>query len=89
MPPRSTSPTQPVRCGIQNPAAWASVRPSGTGNAPSAAARHSSANDPCPPMNEVTHMMRAPSGSVTPAPTAVTTPVASCPEVNGSGGVSG
>ena len=78
-----------MRCGIQKPAASASVSPSGTGNAPSAAARHSSANDPLPPMNDVTHMMRSPTERRTPSPTAVTVPVASCPEVNGNGGVSG
>ena len=79
-----------MRCGIQNPAASASVRPSGTGKAPSAKVRHSSANEPLPPMNGVTHMTWSPTASrSTPSPSAVTTPVASCPEVNGSGGVSG
>ena len=40
-------------------------------------------------MNWVTHMIRAPIGRSTPSPTASTTPVASWPDVNGSGGVSG
>ncbi len=66
------------------------MSPSGTAKAPSANVRHSSANDPFPPMNDVTHMMWSPIASRSmPSPSAVTTPVASCPEVKGSGGVSG
>jgi len=88
-PPRSTSPIHPVRCGIQNPAAWTAVRPAGTSKAVSAATRHSSANDPLPSRNEATPMMRVPIGVSTPSPTAVTVPVASWPGMNGIGGVSG
>ena len=41
-------------------------------------------------MNDVTHMMWSPTASrSTPSPSAVTTPVASWPDVNGRGGVSG
>ena len=65
------------------------MRPSGIAKTESAATRHSSANDPCPIQNAVTHMIRAPIERSTPSPTAVIVPVASWPDVNGSGGVSG
>ncbi len=76
--------------GIQKPAASASLRPVGVGWVEPAMAKHSSANDPWPSVKLVTVMTVWPSSRPsTPSPTAVTTPHASCPHVNGSGGVSG